>query len=75
MFLICDSSDFGHNEISDLRPTFSTSGGPFETLGNLHDLMLHHNNIRKIERNTFKGLRNLQVLYENFQSKILNEQP
>ena len=55
-------SDLGHNEIKDLRIQ-NVEDEPFGTLVHLHDLILHHNNIERIEKNVFHGLKNLQVLY------------
>jgi len=53
--------DLGRNEITDLKSR-DLEAGPFESLSLLHDLILHHNNISRIEKDSFSGLQSLQVL-------------
>ena len=50
--------DLSWNKIT----SFGLNSSPFEDLAMLHDLLLSHNNLTKIDEKVFKGLSNLQNL-------------
>ncbi len=59
--MILSHRDFSHNHITAILRDNNT-WHPLSDLPKLHDVLLSHNNLSSVDKDSFRGLDNLQIL-------------